>query len=629
MECWRAVHPSTSSSVWRSSIELDGKGSQCLLRFRFFVGLRLQTDPSNAQSPISLSVVRWEAQKSPRCILPSVEANLLGECNKGVINEFGIYGGRDRLVMDGWINGREQRQIFLRLFGTALRFFDNKLLQRNFLIRVTPCDVRMDQEFNFASPKGLVSWRTPSLYIHSLDSTTEEDEQYTAAATSTATHIPLPSHSCTEFANLLSDANPFFREQSEHGEPFRNDGEDYFVFRTTSVATEFLAFRVELFMLPQRNWSSGETKVGLSPSRFALAYCMPSSMPDTNGSISLPLVAVKTQKPVGQIKMDYLLATSVDWGEEEDHATRMEATYVKHWKKRRTLEVGHRGSGESFTKWTNFLLSFPNRSFRFATARENTIFSLNNAAQKGADFVEFDVQLSRDQSVVVFHDFHVLVSVAKRNPQRLEPNGLTTTNNSIKLATEVGGPTAAATTDGGELHKMAVRDLSLAQLRLLHVHHYLEAEERDKISHPPHKHHHLTGEPDEGSDFRSFPTLVEALQRVDEHAGFNVEIKYPMKMRDGTHECENYFERNQYMDRLLMDVFGHAGKRRVVFSSFDPDICTLLSVKQNRYPVLFLCVGQTDSHNASVCLASCTAALARTSSLDAALTSCLKIKAII
>uniref|UniRef100_A0A183BM61 RNA helicase n=1 Tax=Globodera pallida TaxID=36090 RepID=A0A183BM61_GLOPA len=261
---------------------------------------------------------------------------------------------------------------------------------------------------------------------------------------------------------------------------------------------------------------------------------------------------------------------------------RMEATYVKHWKKRRTLEVGHRGSGESFTK--------------FATARENTIFSLNNAAQKGADFVEFDVQLSRDQSVVVFHDFHVLVSVAKRNPQRLEPNGLTTTNNSIKSATEVGGPTAAATTDGGELHKMAVRDLSLAQLRLLHVHHYLETEERDKISHPPHKHHHLTGEPDEGSDFRSFPTLVEALQRVDEHAGFNVEIKYPMKMRDGTHECENYFERNQYMDRLLMDVFGHAGKRRVVFSSFDPDICTLLSVKQNRYPVLFLCVGQTDRY---------------------------------
>lgn len=30
-----------------------------------------------------------------------------------------------------------------------------------------------------------------------------------------------------------------------------------------------------------------------------------------------------------------------------------------------------------------------------ATARENTIFSLNKAAQRGADFVELDVQLTK------------------------------------------------------------------------------------------------------------------------------------------------------------------------------------------------------------------------------------------
>lgn len=63
--------------------------------------------------------------------------------------------------------------------------------------------------------------------------------------------------------------------------------------------------------------------------------------------------------------------------------------------------------------------------------------------------------------------------------------------------------------------------------------------------------------------------------------------------QDGTHECDNYFERNQYVDQVLTDVFRHAGTRRIVFSSFDPDICTLLSLKQNKYPVLFLCVGET------------------------------------
>lgn len=72
-------------------------------------------------------------------------------------------------------------------------------------------------------------------------------------------------------------------------------------------------------------------------------------MPDTHGTLSLPLIAVKTQRPVGQLKADYLLATPVEWSGQPE-AERMETTFVRHWKRRRTLEVGHRGSGESFTK---------------------------------------------------------------------------------------------------------------------------------------------------------------------------------------------------------------------------------------------------------------------------------------
>lgn len=34
---------------------------------------------------------------------------------------------------------------------------------------------------------------------------------------------------------------------------------------------------------------------------------------------------------------------------------------------------------------------------RFAAARENTIYSLNTAAKNGADYVEFDVQLTKDK----------------------------------------------------------------------------------------------------------------------------------------------------------------------------------------------------------------------------------------
>lgn len=48
-----------------------------------------------------------------------------------------------------------------------------------------------------------------------------------------------------------------------------------------------------------------------------------------------------------------------------------------------------------------------------------------------------------------------------------------------------------------------------------------------------------------------------------------------LNLKNGKHECEHYWERNEYLDLILADVLEHAGNRRVVFSSFDPDICTM------------------------------------------------------
>lgn len=39
-----------------------------------------------------------------------------------------------------------------------------------------------------------------------------------------------------------------------------------------------------------------------------------------------------------------------------------------------------------------------------------------------------------------------------------------------------------------------------------------------------------------------------------------------------------------------------AGDRRVVFSCFDPDICVMLRLKQNIYPVMFLSQGITERY---------------------------------
>lgn len=80
----------------------------------------------------------------------------------------------------------------------------------------------------------------------------------------------------------------------------------------------------------------------------------------------------------------------------------MAVSYSRHWKKRTTLEVGHRGMGNSYTKFVFYLNVYLILLLYFffcrcAVARENTLHSLNGAAKNGADFVEFDVHLTKDK----------------------------------------------------------------------------------------------------------------------------------------------------------------------------------------------------------------------------------------
>lgn len=73
---------------------------------------------------------------------------------------------------------------------------------------------------------------------------------------------------------------------------------------------------------------------------------------------------------------------------------------------------------------------------------------------------------------------------------------------------------------------------------------------------------------------------------------------------------ENYFERNTFIDIILNDIYAHAGTRRIVFSSFDPDMCTLIALKQHKYPVLFLSVGETQRYVPFVDERTCTSRMA-------------------
>ncbi|KAK6759355.1 hypothetical protein RB195_021130 [Necator americanus] len=337
----------------------------------------------------------------------------------------------------------------------------------------------------------------------------------------------VPSFSNTQLS-VLSREDPIFGQQYVNGSVFRNKI-DYLIFKTRTVSLEHLAFRIEVFN---------------EMDRIGLAYALPAALPDLYGKATFPIISLKNI-PIGQIDIDYMLVKSLPM----DRSLRdnIAVSWGRHWKKRNTLEVGHRGMGSSYTK--------------MAAARENTIHSLSEAAKNGADYVEFDVQLTKDMQPVIYHDFHVMVEVAGRKRDLF--------HHKVRH------------------HQLAIKDLSLDQLHLLQLEH-------------PGEHLNQTwrvtpGE-EEGSedDNNPFPHLRQVLDAVSPHVGFNIEIKYPMKMKDGSHECPAFnTERNDFVDVILRNVIEGAGKRRVIFSSFDPDVCSLITLKQHMYPVMFLVVGPT------------------------------------
>ncbi|VDO82237.1 unnamed protein product [Schistosoma curassoni] len=58
--------------------------------------------------------------------------------------------------------------------------------------------------------------------------------------------------------------------------------------------------------------------------------------------------------------------------------------------------------------------------------------------------------------------------------------------------------------------------------------------------------------------------------------------------QDGSSEMDHFFEYNFYVDTILREILTHAGKRRILLSCFDPNVCVMLQLKQQIYPVFQL-----------------------------------------
>jgi glycerophosphocholine phosphodiesterase GPCPD1 len=264
---------------------------------------------------------------------------------------------------------------------------------------------------------------------------------------------------------------------------------------------------------------------------------------------------------IGQIKIEVLLITPLDGVNQKFFVSAS-----KYWRQgRRPVNVGHRGLGKTNTEHipskhqsnsstdsnkqrTND--SSSSRPVQTKFVSENTLASFKGAFQLGFDFVEFDVQLSKDKVPVVYHDFQVAITLKRKGHQ-------------------------------AELFVVPVKDLTLPQLQSLKIYHASETdvskvdEELDdddqtnlnnnNISSPSTtftpttngEHDQQAGQQDE-KKFRSlFPTLQELFEKLDPHLGFNVEIKYAMEYRQGGSEQNHYFERNEYIDCILRCLITH------------------------------------------------------------------------
>ncbi|CAG8601874.1 21079_t:CDS:2 [Gigaspora margarita] len=99
---------------------------------------------------------------------------------------------------------------------------------------------------------------------------------------------------------------------------------------------------------------------------------------------------------------------------------------------------------------------------------------------------------------------------------------------------------------------------------------------------------------------QSYLTLEEVLKKLPPSIGVNLEIKYPTVFEMSRYWFSDIPDINTYVDTILQTVYNHAqgnttnnggGKSpsnlSVMFSSFNPAICTTLNWKQPNYAVFF------------------------------------------
>lgn len=295
------------------------------------------------------------------------------------------------------------------------------------------------------------------------------------------------------------------------------------------------------------------------------------------GDVCVPVVSSSTLEVIGTVNFNFLVVTPFS------HPNMEVTSEQTYWKKlASTMVIGHRGLGKNNTS---------NKSLQLG---ENTVESFIAAANLGANYVEFDVQLTKDHVPVIYHDFLVsetgidapvhtltLEQFLHINPDARRLNGKDMFNQQLRNMrsnNEVPNPRQRSMSVG-----YGVGETPMADERMKHTRDFKEkgykGNSRGNFIQAP------------------FATLEDLFRDLPSGVGFNIEMKYPMLHESEEHEMDAYaVELNSFCDTVLAKVYDLARDRHIIFSSFNPDICLCLSYKQPNFPIMFL----TDAGDAPV-----------------------------
>mmetsp|Transcript_26724 Transcript_26724/g.63365 ORF Transcript_26724/g.63365 Transcript_26724/m.63365 type:complete len:292 (+) Transcript_26724:362-1237(+) len=176
--------------------------------------------------------------------------------------------------------------------------------------------------------------------------------------------------------------------------------------------------------------------------------------------------------------------------------------------------------------------------------RENTLKSFLQVLHKGATFVEFDVQVTRDGIPVIFHDDVVEWGNSE--------------NFSSRHISQINLAEFQALGTSAEPLLRKVRD---SQLQWTEERQAWSCAEEDQL-----------------------PTLELVLQHLPDDAGIDLEVK--MTTPPGT--VTSSAEIDRVIEPILKVVDNYPRKAPLAFSSFDPEVCVALKKRQREHPVLYL-----------------------------------------